>query len=442
MNRTMKLLNFAITSLLLLFVLFEAAVSQITEKPEYGKFAITNVTIHTVSNGLIEDGVVLIENDKIAFVGKNVRIADDYQVINATGKHIYPGFIDSRTYLGLREIGAVPVTIDHREIGSFNPEMNAFTAINPHSAAIPVARVEGVTNVISVPASGRISGKATLLDLWGYTPDSMAVQKTSALHLNWPSAMGFGRFDSRSEKEIKEQYEKNLKELNEFWSKAETYHRMMTEFNLNPGNKKQPDKNQKLDAMREVLNGEIPVILTVDREKDILNALDWVLKKATVKFVLSGVSEGWRVAEKIADADTPVIVNTLFTPTRPYDNYQRPYQNPGLLADAGVKVIFGTGETENVRNVVYNAGFAAAYGMDRVEAFKGLTLYAAEVWGVDDRLGSIEEGKQANLFIADGDPFEPKTQIEHVFIKGLKIPMISRHTQLYEEFLNRDAVNE
>jgi len=437
----MKLLNIIITCLLLLFVQPDSAASQITDKPEYGNFAITNVTIHTVSNGLIENGVVLIENDKIAFVGKNVKISDDYRVIDATDKHIYPGFIDSRTYLGLREISAIPVTIDHREVGSFNPEMTAFTAINPHSAAIPVARVEGVTNVISLPASGRISGKATLLDLWGYTPDSMAVQKISALQLNWPSVMGFGRFDSRSEKEIKEQYEKDIKELNEFWSKSETYHRMMTEFNLDPANKKQPDKNQKLDAMRDVLNGEIPVILSVDREKDILNALKWIQEKERVRFVLSGVSEGWRVAEEIADAGVPVIVSTLYTPRRPYDNYQRPYQNPGLLAEAGVKVIFGTGETENVRNVVYNAGFATAYGMDRIEAFKGLTLYAAEVWGVDDRLGSIEEGKQANLFIADGDPFEPGTQIEHVFIKGLKIPMISRHTQLYEEFLDRDAVN-
>lgn len=435
----MKLHNIISTCLLLLFLLPLSAVSQITDKPEYGKFAITNVNIHTVSNGLIENGVILLENDKIAFVGKNVKFSDDYRVIDATDKHIYPGFIDSRTYLALREISAVPVTIDHREIGSFNPEMTAFTAINPHSAAIPVARVEGVTNVISVPASGRISGKATLLDLWGYTPDSMAVQKISALHLNWPSVMGF---DSRSEKEINEQYEKNLKELNEFWSTSESYHRMMTEFNLDPANKKQPDKNQKLDAMRDVLNGEIPVILSVDREKDILNALEWIQEKGRVKFVLSGVSEGWRVAEEIAGAGTPVIVNTLYTPRRAYDNYQRSYQNPGLLSDAGVKVIFGSGETENVRNVVYNAGFAAAYGMDRIEAYRGLTLYAAEVWGVDDRLGSIEVGKQANLFIADGDPFEPKTQIEHVFIKGLKIPMISRHTQLYEEFLDRDEVNK
>ncbi len=431
-----------LTAFLITLFFFQVSNAQITEKPEFGKFAITNVTIHTLgSAGLIENGVVLIENNDITFVGERAEISGEFEVIDGAGKHVYPGFIDSKTYLGLREIGAVPVTNDSQELGSFNPEMLAFTAINPHSASIPVARVEGVTNVISLPASGRISGKAVLIDLWGYTPDSMAVKKTAGLHLNWPSASSFGSFDRRSEKEIKEQYEKNIKELNDFWSKAESYHKMMSEYNLNPSNKEKPDKNQKLDAMRDILNGDVPVIVSVEREKDILNAIDWIQKKQDVSFVLSGVSEGWRVADKIAEANVPVIVNTLYTPRRPYDNYQRPYQNPGLLADAGVKILFGTGETENVRNVVFNAGFAAAYGMDRVEAFKALTINPAEVWGVDDRLGSIEEGKQANLFIANGDPFEPKTQIEHVFINGYKIPMVSRHTQLYEEFLNRDTVN-
>jgi len=439
MNDYKKILN----ALIITVLLSQISNAQITEKPEFGKFAITNVTIHTLgSEGLIENGVVLIDNHDISFVGDNTEIPNGYNIIDGTAKHVYPGFIDSNTYLGLREIGAVPVTIDHQEVGSFNPEMLAFTAINPHSASIPVTRVEGVTNVISIPASGRISGKAVLIDLWGYTPDSMAVKKAAGLHVSWPSAASFGSFDRRSDKEIKEQFEKNLKELNDFWSKAESYHNMMSEYNLDPSNKVKPDKNQKLDAMRDVLNGAVPVVLSVEREKDILNALNWIKEKEGVRFVLSGVSEGWRIADKIAEADIPVIVNTLYTPRRPYDNYQRPYQNPGLLSEAGVKVIFGTGETENVRNVVFNAGFAAAYGMNRVEAFKGLTIYPAEVWGVDDKLGSVEAGKKANIFIADGDPFEPKSQIEHVFINGFKIPMASRHTQLYKEFLNRDAVNK
>src|SRR5699024_8708726 len=153
-----------------------------------------------------------------------------------------------------------------------------------------------------------------------------------------------------------------------------------------------------------------------------------------------GVQEGWRVAEEIAEADLPALVSTLYTPERNYDNYQRPYQNPGLLHEAGVDVAIATGEAESVRNATCQEGYAAAYGSGKKEALKAITLIPARIFGVDDRLVSIEAGKQANLFIADGDPFEPMTHIDQVFIRGYKIPMISRHSRLYEEYLNRGAV--
>ncbi|MEX0649025.1 MAG: amidohydrolase family protein [Balneolaceae bacterium] len=415
--------------------------AQITEKPEFGRFAITNITIHTVTNGVIEDGVVLVEDHEITLVGKNVRISNDYQIIDGTGKHIYPGFIDSMTRLGLVEINAVAVTLDHAEVGDFNPHVNAFTAINPHSAAIPVTRVSGVTNVVSVPATGIIAGKATLIDLWGYSPDAMAVKGAAALHIEWPTAMKNSPNDSRSDEEVEEKFQGELKELNDFWAKAEFYNRMMNAFEENPQDRIRPDKDLKMEAMREVVTGELPVIISVNREKDILNAIEWAEEHSDIPVVLNEVREGWRVADEIAAAGIPVIVNTLYTPSRPYENYQRPYQNPGLLAEAGVKVVMGSGDTENVRNVIYNAGYAATYGLGREEAIKALTINPAEVWGVENRLGSIEQGKQANLIITDGDPLEPATQIEHVFINGFKIPMISRQIQLYDEFLDRDAVN-
>src|SRR5699024_10625704 len=143
---------------------------------------------------------------------------------------------------------------------------------------------------------------------------------------------------------------------------------------------------------------------------------------------------------KIAEAGLPCIVSTLYTPTRKYDNYKRPYQNPGLLHEAGVELaITADNNVENVRNLLYNAGYAAAYGLGKEEALKAVTINTAEIFGVDDLLGSIEEGKQANLFIADGDPFEPATHIKQVFIRGHKIPMVSRQTQLYEEYLDRGS---
>src|SRR5699024_3560372 len=168
---------------------------QITEKPGFGKFAITGGTIHTIIDGVIENGIVLIEGEKITFVGKNAKITSDYKQIDASGKHVYPGFMDSGDMLGLQEICSIAVTRDQDELGEFIPQMRAFTAIYPSSVSIPVTRLNGVTHVISMPVGGRISGKATLIDLYGYSPDSMAVLANAALHMNWPTALKGGRWD-------------------------------------------------------------------------------------------------------------------------------------------------------------------------------------------------------------------------------------------------------
>lgn len=256
-----------------------------------------------------------------------------------------------------------------------------------------------------------------------------------------PASTKRGWWDNRSEKEIKEQYEKNIKAIDDFLDKARFYDQMLSAYEASPSGKKQPDHDPALQAMREVIQGKTRIVIPVNSEKEILNAIEWTSKQEGLSFIFAGVAEGWRVAEQLAEAGIPVITGTLQTPSRQYDNYQRPYQNPGLMAKAGVKVAIGTGETENVRNAPFHAGYAATYGMGTEDALKALTINPAQIFGVDDVLGSLEEGKQANLFIADGDPFEPLTNIEQVFIQGFKIPMVSRHTQLYDEFLHRDAVN-
>lgn len=420
------------------------AQAQIPEKASFGKYALTNAEIYTVSGAVIPSGTVLIDGKTISYVGTNARITSDYEVIDCTGKRVYPGFIDSFTTLGLVEISAVPVTVDNAEIGNFNPQMRAFTSINPTASAIPVTRVSGVTTVLAVPASGRISGKATLINLYGYSPDTMAVKANAALMVSWPSSgggRGFGGFggQQRTPEQIREAYEQTLNELQSYWDQAKFYNQMMTSYESSPSGKKQPDKDQQMDAMREVFQGKLPVILNVDREKDILEALAWIKKNPGVKFALSSVSEGWRVADEIAASGVPVLVGPMLrTPTRAYDNYQRPYQNPGLMAKAGVKVAIMSNDTENVRNLLYNAGYAATYGMGTEAALKAITMTPAEIFGVSDQLGSIEQGKMANLFIADGDPFEPFTNVEQVFIAGHKVPMVSRQTQLYKEFILRD----
>ena len=180
-------------------------------------------------------------------------------------------------------------------------------------------------------------------------------------------------------------------------------------------------------------------MLKVNAEGDILKAIDWVKERELPNVVFSGVSEGWRVADKLAEAGIACMVGpVLATPTRSSDRYDKAYANAGLLSQAGVKVAIRSGETENVRNLPFNAGFAAAYGLGQEEALKAVTLNAAEVLGISDDYGSIEVGKKANMFISTGDPFEPSTQILALFIDGFNVPMESRHIDLYREFLNRD----
>ena len=416
-----------------------SAGAQITEKATFGPTAITNATIHTVTNGVISGGTVLLDGHRITAVGRDVAIPSGYTVIDGTGKHVYPGFIDSGTRLGLIEISAVPVTVDDAEVGQFNPQMRAFTAINPNSAAIPVTRVSGVTNVISHPTSGVVSGKATLIDLFGYSPDSMAVRADAALHIEWPTQARRGWGDNRSDEDRRKAYERGLAQLQDYWDNARSYHEMWVAFEADPAGKRRPDRNPEMHGMRDVFAGKLPVMVSVDRENDIRSALEWIGRQPdAVEFILSSVAEGWRVADDIAAAGIPVLVGPMLrTPVRAYDDFRRPYENAGLLAQAGVVIAIRTGQTENVRNLPYNASYAAVYGLGVEEALRAVTINPARIFGVETELGSIEVGKRANLFISDGDPFEPATQIEAVFINGYNIPMMSRQTMLYDEFLQR-----
>jgi len=180
-------------------------------------------------------------------------------------------------------------------------------------------------------------------------------------------------------------------------------------------------------------------MVKVDGEKDILAAINWVQERKLTNVVFSGVSEGWRVADKLAEAGIACLVGPMLaTPTRGSDRYDRAYANIGLMADAGVTVAIRSGETENVRNLAFNAGFAAAYGMGKEAALKAVTLGPAQIFGIDADYGSIEVGKKANLFLSDGDPFETSTNILALFIDGFNVPIESRHLDLYQEFLNRD----
>ncbi|MUP46901.1 amidohydrolase [Gramella sp. BOM4] len=419
----------------ILFIAILGVCSAQNPKAENGSFALMNATIHTVTNGTLENSNILIKDGKIAKIGELGSLGADVEKIDCSGLHVFPGMIDSGTSLGLVEVSSVDRTDDSREIGNVIPHMKALTAVNPNSALIPVTRVSGVTTALTVPEGGLFPGQAALINLHGYTPDQMSTGFSAAV-MNFPSSGKRGWWDRRSDEEIEKETKENMKELADIWSKVEQYHELDS-IKANGGTSVNMDYYPEMKALLPVYRKEVPLMIEVNKEKDIRKALEWV-EKTGVRAIFTGVEEGFRVADEIAEAGIPVIVGpTLSTPARDYDRYDRPYTNPSDLLKAGVKVAIRTSEAENVRNLPYNAGFAAAYGMSEEEAFKAITIVPAELFQVSDKLGSLEEGKQATLFISTGHPFETSTDIEQVFINGWKIPMQSRHTELYEEFLQR-----
>ncbi len=404
---------------------------QQVEKSTYGTFALVHATVETVAKGTLEDATVIIRNGLIEAVGKSVEIPADAQVIDCHGMTIYPGMVDSGTRLGLQEIESISVTQDYDEMGELTPEMDALTAINPNSVLIPVARVSGVTSVISAPAGGLFPGTAALVNLQGYTPDQMYAG-FKGIVMNFPSTGKRGRWDRRSDEDVRKDGEKAMKKLNDTWSRVGLY------ASIDSATVGRAEYNPEMAALVPAYKGEATLMIEVNKDTDILNAIRWI-KTHQVKAILTGVAEGWRVADSIAAAGLPVITGpVLAQPTRETDRYDQAYRNAGLMQKAGIQVALRTSEIENVRNLPFNAGFAATYGMGKEEALKAVTLVPAEIFGVADQLGSIEVGKKANLFVSNGDPFEPATQILHLFINGWNVPLESRQTLLYQEFLKRE----
>lgn len=414
--------------LVLLPILAMAQIDGEFIKPRTGKFLLKNATVVTITKGVLENTSVLLEDGIIKEVGADIS-ESGAEVLDCSGMFIYPGMIDGGTRLGLVEVSSVAETVDYAEIGNFTPNMQALTAVNPNSQEIPVTRVSGVTTVLTAPTGGLFPGTAALINLVGYTPDQMYAG-FKGIVMDFPSSGRRGRYDRRSDEDIKKANEKALKEADEIWEKAVSYHTLKE-------NGADLDYYPEMEQLSKVLSGELPLLVEVNTASDIRSALKWVDGKG-VKVIFTGVAEGWRVAEEIAKAGIPVITGPVQElPARESDRYDTPYANAGKMVKAGVKVAIRTNGQENVRNLPFHAAFAAAYGLGKEEAWKAVTIIPAEIFGVEDQYGSIEAGKKANLIVATGDPFETRSQIMHVFIDGYRIPLSNRHIRLYQEFLER-----
>lgn len=415
----------------------DAATAQ-KEPGRQGVFALTNAQIVVSPTDTISSGTVVIRDDSIAAVGSDVAAPSDAEVLDCSGQTVYAGLIDGGTRLGIEEVGSLSETQDFNEIGEVTAHMNALTAVNPNSVHIPVTRVHGITTVITEPSNGMLPGTAALIDLHGYTPRQMHAAGVTLTKLDFPSVGRQGPSDDRSPETIEKESQKALDKLNEVWDKAERYARIDSSVTAAEG-RRQPEYIPAMEGLLPVIRGEQPLMITANAASDISVALDWAEERGVLEqVILSGAMEGWRVADEIAEASVPVLVGSVMQPpSRESDRYDRAYETPSLLRDAGVTVALRSGKTENVRNLVFHAGFAASHGLGKSGALRAVTTAPAEIFGIDDLVGTVEAGKKANLFVADGDPFQPTTDVQHLFIEGYKLPLENRQTKLRDEFLNR-----
>jgi imidazolonepropionase-like amidohydrolase len=411
--------------------------------PPRGVFAIRNARIVTVSGADIENGTVLIRDGKIEAVGVNVNVPAGAQSIDGRGLSVYPGMIDAGTNMGLVEIPqGASGTVDTSEVGDLNPNAKAITAVNPHSAHIAVTRVEGITNTLTAPTGGLISGQAALINLLGTAPKEMAVVPQVALVINYPriggGGGGFGGFQAPANlTETLANNERQVEQIRKMLRDAEAYGRAQDAY-AKDKSLPRPDRNVVLEPLVPYVRGQQPVIFRADREAEIRGALRFA-EEMKLKPIILGGNDAWKVASLLKEKDVPVILTGVFSlPSREDDYYDTLYETPAKLQQAGVRFCISTGDAgAEVRNLAQYAGMAAAFGLSKADAVKAVTLYPAQVLNVADRLGSIEPGKMANLVVTDGDLLEIRTHIRYLFIDGRPVVLTSRHTELNDAFKNR-----
>jgi imidazolonepropionase-like amidohydrolase len=422
-------------------------------------FLIRNADVYPVTGAKMENVSVLVQDGKIADIGGKIVPPKGIKIVEGKGLRVYPGMIDSATELGLSEVSGERVTVDTGELGEFMPQLRALIAVNPESEHLPVTRVNGITSAVTFPASGgrggrgggspqMISGQAALIHLAGWTWEDMEINRSAALHIIFPSLGGggrgglaadfpdelaalFGAGTPQTFTERKRQYDQQIQKLNDFFDSARQYQKEKT--SNAPGFK----RDLKMEAMQPVLERKVPVAVTAQRERSIRDAMAFA-EKQHIRIILLQTRELAKVAADLKAKNIPVILGrTEALPENEDAPYDQAESLPGEVFKSGVKFAFATFNNEFVRNLPYNAARAVAFGLPYDEALKAVTINAAEIWGVSDKIGSVEKGKWADLMVTNGDPLETPTQIKHLYIKGQEIDLTNKQTRLYEKYLNR-----
>ncbi len=403
--------------------------------------AIVGAEVHTLEGESIPDGVVVFSGGRIAAVGgADTEIPDGARRVEASGKHLWPGVIQMQSVLGLTEINSVSGSVDTSEMGDWNADIDAIVAVHPASTHIPVTRSGGVTHAVVAPEGGVVAGNAALIRMDGWTAEEMAGVARHSLVIQWPggSSSPFAfLFGGQSLEDRKKEAEKKAKELDEFFDDAELYGRAKAEAER-AGRPWTVDP--QLEAMQPVIARELPLYVVAGDDWAIRQAVEWAARRE-LRMILVGGREAWKLAGELAQRQVPVVLTGVTDAPGSDQPYDVTYAAAARLAEAGVLVAIagsdGVGGSSNSRNVPFFAGVAAAFGLDREEAYRAITLNPARMLGLEDHLGSIRVGKSASLVLTDGDLLEPGTTVEQVWIDGTQPSMQDKHKQLYDRYRNR-----
>ena len=415
---------------------------RMTVPPQSGPVALRGATIHTVTNGVIENGTILFENGVITAIGTDVAIPAGTRVVDVSGKHIYPGLIDAYSTVGISEIGAVGVSSDVNELGDFNPNIRADVAVNAESRHIGTSRSAGVLVTLTTPGGGLISGMSSAMSLEGWDWEEMSMKSAAALNVNWPNPnprgrgrRGGGRGGRGGADGPPPTYAEQVQQLKDFFAEARAYRDATA-----AGEEVRTDS--RYAAMIPAIDGEIPVVVSADGAAQINDAITWAQEEG-LRLVIRGGGDAIHVADRLVANEIPVILtSTMAAPGRDYEGYDGAYSMPAHLYEAGVKfAISGGSGTLYTNRLPWEAGVAVAFGLPEEEALKAVTINAAEFMGISDLVGSLEPGKQATLLITTGTPLDMTSDIEQTYIQGREIDMMDIQKFFFEKYMQKVIQN-
>ncbi|MCB5227969.1 amidohydrolase family protein [Alishewanella sp. 16-MA] len=390
-----------------------------------------NATVHAVvTEPAIQD--VLLVDGKIAAMGTNLTAPAGAQIEDLTGKHVYPGLIALINQLGLIEVEAVRATRDDRETSATNPDLQVQVAFNADSAVIPTIRSNGFSHSLIYPDGSLITGRSALMQLDGWNWQDALVQANVGLHVNWPR-MGLqtGWWVRDSAEKQQERQREQLEQLQSYFSQAQAYY-LAEQAGLNRG------RDSRWHAMLALFEGKLPLFVHADDPRQMRQAIS-LAKQYKVRLVIVGGRDSWRMADELAANNVDVIYTAPYgLPTRTDEAYDQAFSVPGVLQKAGVRFALSLDGFWDTRNLVFAAGHVTRYGLEPAQALRSLTLDAAQIAGVADRLGSIEVGKSASLVVSEGDIFDYRGHnIMQLWIDGRNVDLNNKHKQLHQRYQQR-----